>query len=64
MLMAYAEKMLMKRTIRKRHKSLNIIKERDSNPNLTYENKNFFMEEGIENIQRYFDFCGHTPKFL
>ena len=63
MLLAFAERTLQQRTLRKRHKSLNGIKEKDSNPFYSYETKNFFMEEGIENVQRSLEFCGHRAKF-
>lgn len=62
MLLAYAELTMKQRTMRKRHKSLNGIKEKDSNPFYSYETKNFFMEEGIENVQRSLEFCGHRAK--
>ena len=60
--MAHAEKVMLRRVMKKRHRSLNDIKKKDSNPTLSYEDKNFYVEEGIENIQRYFDFCGHMPR--
>ena len=54
-----AEKLMNLRCRRKRHKSLDLIKEKDSNPNFSYEVKNFLLEENIEHVQRYFDFIGH-----
>ena len=39
---------------------MNRIKEKDSNPAFSYETKNFLIEEGIEHVQRWFDFCGQN----
>jgi hypothetical protein len=56
------EKLMSARARRKRHKSLEGIKEKDSNPSYSYEVKNFLIEESIEHVQRYFEFIGHLQR--